>query len=288
MKKILLVIFILIAILGGATYWFFDNLDSFIKNYMVEYGSKITQTDFEVDSVKTDLKKGEITINRLGIENPKGFSNTEAFEAEKIIVTVNKDNWNQDIVEIPLVLIKDPEIVYEYNGKETNFNVIKENIESYIKLTSTKNVKTTIKDVTKLADDQLAKTNQTRTKTENKETKGNSEKTFFIKVLKIVDLKITARVSSIKKDLLSKKISLIVINDIGSKSNGASPEKVLETVISNIDNNLKSNIDLKLIKRGIKQNINKILDKLRGENKDNPEKESINHKKIINNLKDLF
>ena len=288
MKKILLVIFILIAILGGATYWFFDNLDSFIKNYMVEYGSKITQTDFEVDSVKTNLKKGEITINRLGIENPKGFSNTEAFEAEKIIVTVNKDTWNKNIVEIPLVLIKNPEIVYEYNGKETNFNVIKENIESYIKLTSTKNMKTTIKNVTKLADDQLAKTNQTRSKTENKETKGNSEKTFFIKVLKIVDLKITARVSSIKKDLLSKKISLIVINDIGSKSNGASPEKVLEMVISNINNDLESIFDFKSLKTDIKQNINKVLEKLSGEQQDSSEKESIDHKKIINNLKDLF
>ena len=76
MKKILLVILLIIIILGGATYWFFNNLDSFIKNYMVEYGSKMTQTDFEVDSVRSDLKKGEIIINRLGIENPKGFSNT--------------------------------------------------------------------------------------------------------------------------------------------------------------------------------------------------------------------
>ena len=288
MKKILLVIFLLITILGGATYWFFGNLDGFIKDYMMDYGSKMTKTDVEIDLVKTDLNKGEILINRLGIENPKGFSNSEAFEVENIIVTVNKDTWNQDIIEIPLVLIKNPEIVYEYNGKKTNFNVLKENIESYIKLTSTKNVKTTIKNARKLADSELAKTNQTRSKTENKETKGMSEKTFFIKELKIVDLKVTARVSSIKKDFLSKKIPLFVINDIGSKSNGASPEKILEIVISNIDNNLEGNIDFKSLKKDIKQNVNKILDKLKGGNKDNSENEKIDHQKIINNLKDLF
>ena len=102
MKKIVLVFILLIAVLGGLTYWFFENLDDFIKNYMVEYGSKMTKTDVEVDSVKTDISKGEIIINRIGIENPKGFSNSEAFEAERIIITVNKDTWNNDIIEIPL------------------------------------------------------------------------------------------------------------------------------------------------------------------------------------------
>ena len=105
MKKILLVIALLIVILGGATYWFFDNLDSFIKNYMVEYGSKMTQTDFEVHSVKTDLKKGEITINRIGIENPKGFSNSEAFEVEKVSVIIKKESLNQNVVELSLIHI---------------------------------------------------------------------------------------------------------------------------------------------------------------------------------------
>ena len=83
--------------------------------------------------------------------------------------------------------------------KKLTLMSFKENVESYIKLTSAKNVKTTIKNVRKLADSELAKTNQSRSKTENKETKGISEKTFFIKELKIVDLKITARISSIKK-----------------------------------------------------------------------------------------
>ena len=131
MKKILLVTLLLILVLGGATYWFFDNLDDFIKNYMVENGSKMTKTEVEVDSVKTDFQKGEISINRLGIENPNGFSNSEAFEVEKVMISINKESLTQDIIEIPLVLINNPEIIYEYNGKKTNFNVLKENIQSY-------------------------------------------------------------------------------------------------------------------------------------------------------------
>ena len=181
MKKILLVIFLLIFILGGVTFWFFDNLDGFIKDYMTDYGSKMTQTDVEIDSVATDLYKGEILINRLGIENPEGFSNSEAFEAEKILITVNKDTWDKDIIEIDLVLIKNPEIIYEYNGKKTNFNILKENVESYIKLTSSKDVKTTIKNVTKLADNELAKTDQIRSKTVNKDAVEKSKKLFLLR-----------------------------------------------------------------------------------------------------------
>jgi hypothetical protein len=288
MKKIVLVFICLVAVIGGLTYWFFENLDDFIKSYMVEYGSKMTKTDVEVDSVKTDISKGEIIINRVGIENPKGFSNNEAFEAEEIIITVNKGTWNNDIIEIPLVLIKNPEIIYEYNGKKTNFIILKENIESYIKLTSSKDVKTTIKNVTKSADNELAKTNQTRSKTVNKDVEEKRKKTFFIKELKIIDLEIKAKVSSIKKDFLNKKIPLIAIKNIGSETKGASPEFILESIILKIDDNLETIFDFKSLKTDIRNNVNKIIDKLKGVQKDNSGKEKIDHKKIINNLKDLF
>ena len=275
MKKILLVTLLLILVLGGATYWFFDNLDDFIKNYMVENGSKMTKTEVEVDSVKTDFQKGEISINRLGIENPNGFTNSEAFEVEKVMISINKESLTRDIIEIPLVLINNPEIIYEYNGKKTNFNVLKENIQSYQNNGSN-----------------ISQEKKSTKTTENKEIKDTNDKktpkTFFIKELKIVDLEIKARVSSLKKDFLNKKIPLIVIKDIGSKSQGASPEFILERVILKVDDNLETVFDFKSLKTDIRKNINKIIDKLSGEQKADSDEEKIDHKKIINNLKDLL
>ena len=275
MKKIVLVFIFLVAVLGGLTYWFFENLDDFIKSYMVEYGSKMTKTDVEVDSVKTDISKGEILINRIGIENPKGFSNNEAFEVKKVKININKETLNQDVIEIPLVLINNPEIIYEYNGKKTNFNVLKDNIQNYQKNVNNSSSGKKISQVT-----------------ENKKTKKNndkkSSKTFFIKELKIVDLEIKARVSSIKKDFLNKKIPLIVIKNIGSETKGASPEFILESVILKIDDNLETVFDFKSLKTDIRNNVNKIIDKLKGVKKDNSGKEKVDHKKIINNLKDLL
>jgi hypothetical protein len=275
MKKIVLAFILLVAVLGGLTYWFFENLDNFIKSYMVEYGSKMTKTDVEVDSVKTDISKGEILINRIGIENPKGFSNNEAFEVKKVKIKVNKDSLNQDVIEIPLVLINNPEIIYEYNGKKTNFNVLKDNIQNYQKNVNNSSNEKKIGKVT-----------------ENKQTKENrdkkSSKTFFIKELKIVDLEVKARVSSVKKDFLNKKIPLIIIKNIGSETKGASPEFILERVILKIDDNLETVFDFKSLKTDIKNNVNKIIDKLKGVQKGDSDKEKIDPKKIINNLKDLF
>ena len=275
MKKIVLVFILLVAVIGGLTYWFFENLDDFIKSYMVEYGSEITKTDVEVESVKTDISKGEILINRIGIENPKGFSNNEAFEVKKVKIQVNKDSLNQDVIEIPLVLINNPEIIYEYNGKKTNFNVLKDNIQNYQKNVNNSSNEKKIGKVT-----------------ENKQTKENrdkkSAKTFFIKELKIVDLEVKARVSSVKKDFLNKKIPLIIIKNIGSETKGASPEFILERVILKIDDNLETVFDFKSLKTDIKNNVNKIIDKLKGVQKGDSDKEKIDPKKIINNLKDLF
>ena len=271
MKKIFLVIFTLIVILGGASYWFFDNLDEFIKSYMIEYGSKMTKTDFEVDSVQTDLQKGEIIINRIGIENPKGFSNSEAFEVKKVKINIKKESLNQDVIEVPLVLINNPEIIYEYNGKKTNFNVLKNNIQGY-----------------QNNSDQTASEKKVD-QAEKKQIKENKKtKTFFIKELKIVDLEVKARVSSLKKDFVNKKIPLIVIKDIGSKSNGASPEFILEKIVLKVDDNLETIFNFKSLKTDIRENVDKIINTLKSDQKGNSENEKIDHKKIINNLKDLF
>ena len=275
MKKIALVFILLVAVIGGLTYWFFENLDDFIKSYMVEYGSKMTKTDVEVDSVKTDISKGEILIKRVGIENPKGFSNNEAFEVKKVKININKETLNQDVIEIPLVLINNPEIIYEYNGKKTNFNVLKDNIQNYQKNVIDSSNEKKISQVTK-----------NNEKKENRDKK--SSKTFFIKELKIVDLEIKARVSSVKKDFLNKKIPLIVIKNIGSETKGATPEFILESVILKIDDNLETVFDFKSLKTDIRNNVNKIIDKLKGVKKDNSDNEKVDPKKIINNLKDLF
>ncbi|MBT4760037.1 MAG: hypothetical protein HOO13_06240, partial [Nitrosomonadales bacterium] len=165
--------------------------------------------------------------------------------------------------------INNPEIVYEYNGKKTNFNVLKDNIQSY----------------------QSSDSNPSRDKKISKETENigkHDSKTFFIKELRIVNLEVKARVSSVKRDFLNKKIPLIVIKNIGSESKGASPEIILEKIILNVDDDLEDIFDFTTLKTDIKKNINRLLDKLSGEKKDNSGKEKIDHQKVINNLKDLF
>ena len=172
-------------------------------------------------------------------------------------------------------MINNPEIIYEYNGKKTNFNVLKDNIQNY-----QKNV------IDSSNEKKISQVTENNEKKENRDKK--SSKTFFIKELKIVDLEIKARVSSVKKDFLNKKIPLIVIKNIGSETKGATPEFILESVILKIDDNLETVFDFKSLKTDIRNNVNKIIDKLKGVQKDNSDNEKVDPKKIINNLKDLF
>ena len=69
----------------------------------------------------------------MALRTQKALVITEAFEVEKVMISINKESLNQDVIEIPLVLINNPEIIYEYNGKKTNFNVLKDNIQNYQK-----------------------------------------------------------------------------------------------------------------------------------------------------------
>ena len=81
---------------------------------------------------------------------------------------------------------------------------------------------------------------------------------------------------------------MIIIKNIGSETKGASPEFILERVILKIDDNLETVFDFKSLKTDIKNNVNKIIDKLKRVQKGDSDKEKIDPKKIINNLKDLF
>ena len=81
---------------------------------------------------------------------------------------------------------------------------------------------------------------------------------------------------------------MIVIKNIGSETKGATPEFILESVIFKIDDNLETVFDFKSLKADIRNNVNKIINKLKGLQKGDSDKEKIDPKKIINNLKDLF
>ena len=75
---------------------------------------------------------------------------------------------------------------------------------------------------------------------------------------------------------------------MAQKQKGPTPEFILERVILKIDDNLETVFDFKSLKTDIRNNVNKIIDKLKGVQKDNSDKEKVDPKKIINNLKDLF
>jgi len=85
-------------------------------------------------------------------------------------------------------------------------------------------------------------------------------------------------------------VKYIYIYKTNAKQNRNDNKKIKNffPVILKIDDNLETVFDFKSLKTDIRNNINKIIDKLKGVQKDNSDKEKVDPKKIINDLKDLF
>lgn len=139
MKKIIIVLFILLSVLAGITFWLLNNIDHLAKNAMIKYGSEMTEAKVRVDQVHIDIKEGLGTISNLTIGNPKGFKTPYALDIKSFTIEVDPLSLTQDVVIIKKINIDSPSIIYEKNESITNFDALQKNIAHYIALRDEKN-----------------------------------------------------------------------------------------------------------------------------------------------------
>jgi len=132
MKNIAAILFALAAVAGGALFWLSGNLDSLIRNAVVEYGSAMTQAKVGIDAVKIAPADGKGAISNLVIGNPAGFKTSHAIKVGQIDVEIDIASVTRDVVTIRRIAINAPEIIYEKGDALTNFDAIQKNIASYL------------------------------------------------------------------------------------------------------------------------------------------------------------
>ncbi len=129
MKKVLIVIGVLLAIVAAVLVYVLTSFDSIVKQAIETYGSDVTQTKVRVSDVNISLTSGEGTISGLRISNPAGFSNPNLFRLGKIRVKVDTDTVTQNPVIIDEVIIRSPTVFYEINKSGvSNVDILKKNI----------------------------------------------------------------------------------------------------------------------------------------------------------------
>ena len=202
MKK-LVILLILLAVIGGGVYYLFLSLNSIIKAAIETTGTEATQTSVAVAKVNLELTNGKGAINGFTIANPKGFKEPNAFSLGGIELKVDTASVTKDPVVIEEIIVKAPEIAFEVNkdGK-SNMGVLKENLIG--KGTSPAEPK---------PDD-----------------KGPS-KNLIIRKFIVEAGKMSARVAALGDKPLEVKLDRFVLNDIGDKSKGSSPEELAQKII---------------------------------------------------------
>ncbi len=129
MKKVLIGVVVLLAIVVGVSVFVVSSLDGIVKGAIETYGSEATGTRVSVADVKIRMKSGEGTIRGLNIANPGGFSDPNIFELGMISARINTDTLMQNPVIIEKVSIRSPAVFYEINKSGvSNVDVLRKNL----------------------------------------------------------------------------------------------------------------------------------------------------------------
>jgi hypothetical protein len=132
MKKVLIGLGVLVAVLGIVLWRVYVNLDKIVAKVIEDVGTEVTQTVVRVGGVDLDLLNGRASLAQLTVANPAGFSLPEIFSLELVSVAIDVNSVNSNPIIIDEILVKQPRVAYEINQQGTsNLDVLKKNVESY-------------------------------------------------------------------------------------------------------------------------------------------------------------
>ena len=123
MKKVLIGLVVLIAIIAIGASILLSNLDGYIKDTIEAEGTAALGSQVSVGSVETDLANGKATIKGLSIANMPGYQAINAMQIDTLQADV--DYQNRLVEEI---LIQQPIINAELKGSRSNFEDLVDNM----------------------------------------------------------------------------------------------------------------------------------------------------------------
>ncbi len=128
-RAVAIAIALVLFLIAAAAYYAYSKLDAVVKAAIERYGSELTGTAVQVESVSLALGKGEGTIRGLRVANPPGFSSHDVFDLHEITLALDPMTVQQMPIDIRSIAIADPKVRYELDAKGVaNVNVIRANL----------------------------------------------------------------------------------------------------------------------------------------------------------------
>ena len=132
MKKILLPLLIITLLSFSALYRVADSLDEIVADAIAHHGTVMTQARIGVESVDIAPKNGKGIISGLLVGNPKGFKTPYALRVKRIDLDIDLATIDKDVTVVRLLIIDKPDVIYENDDTQTNFDALQKNIGAYL------------------------------------------------------------------------------------------------------------------------------------------------------------
>ena len=199
MRKIIPAIVVILLVLG---FVLFSNLDSTVKSIIENAGTQALGTAVHVSGLDISLANETASMNGLSITNPQGFKAGDLLKTNSISITVG-DVTNKTLT-IKEIIVNGMTVSYEPGPNGTNIDALKRNLKSAPSPGSS-----------------------------GDKSSGKSGGGFdvIIQQLKIVHAQI---IPDIKGFSGTVNLPDIVLNNIGSKGNPATPTQIATQIMNRV------------------------------------------------------
>jgi uncharacterized protein involved in outer membrane biogenesis len=129
-KTISMLVVILIAIIGIATWLLVSNLDSLVKRVVEDVGSDTLGTKVSLSSATVSISDASAVLRGLEIANPDGFEAGNAFELGAIEVSIDPASLSTDTLVLSAIIIDQAKLTFEQQGSQNNLQTLMDNLNS--------------------------------------------------------------------------------------------------------------------------------------------------------------
>lgn len=133
MKKALVIVVAILAVIAGGAYWAYHSVDLIVKFAVEHYAPDIAGVAVKVGDVSISPRDGRGSVKNVEIGNPPGFSSARAAKLGEISVWIDPLTVTDPVVYIHELTIESPFIAYEKGDKGTNLEAIQKRIDGYVK-----------------------------------------------------------------------------------------------------------------------------------------------------------
>ena len=96
-------------------------MDRIVKTGIEKVGPKVTHVTMKVNAVHLSLLHGQFALEGFEMGNPKGFTSPHCVSVGRAEVDVKLGSVLGNVVDIPLIEVKQPQLTLEFSGGHTNF-----------------------------------------------------------------------------------------------------------------------------------------------------------------------